>query len=133
MQPAQTSLCRLPSGVLRWQRPALLSYPDVETRQQIWQMQCSLATPTDTNNLAQRLFLTRCWTDLMTLEGFTGLPRAWSATMDNLHALRLATGNQRGFAGEMIWGGRVRCWTLSWANWIRFPGGGMRMARRATF
>ena len=84
MQPTKSGLCRLPSGVLRWQRPALLSYPDVETRQQISQMQCSLATPTDTNNLAQRLFLTRCWTDLMTLEGFTGLPRAWSATLDNL-------------------------------------------------
>ncbi|MGO9204267.1 MAG: TIM-barrel domain-containing protein [Limisphaerales bacterium] len=82
--PAQTGLCRLPSGVLRWQRPTLLSCPDVETRRQIWQMQSSLATPTDTNNLAQRLFLTRCWTDLMTLEGFTGLPRAWSATIDNL-------------------------------------------------
>lgn len=84
VQPARTGLCRLPSGVLRWQRPAVLAYPDVETRQQIWQMQSSLATPTDKGNLAQRLFLTRCWTDLMTLEGFTGLPRAWSATLDNL-------------------------------------------------
>ena len=84
VEPARTDLCRLPSGVLRWQRPAVLSYPDVETRQQIWQMQLSLGTPTDTNNLARRLYLTRCWTDLLSLEGFTGLPRAWSATLDNL-------------------------------------------------
>jgi hypothetical protein len=81
---AQNDLCRLPSGVLRWQRPTALSYPNVETRRQIWQMQSSLTTPTDTNNLAERLYLTRCWTDLLTLEGFTGLPRAWSATLDNL-------------------------------------------------
>jgi alpha-glucosidase (family GH31 glycosyl hydrolase) len=82
--PARTGLCRLPSGVLRWQRPALQTYPDVETRQQIWEMQCSLSTPTDTNNLAPRLHLTRCWTDLMILEGFTGLPRASSATFPDL-------------------------------------------------
>jgi len=89
-QPEESGLCRLPSGVLRWQWPTVKPYPDVETRQQIWQVQSSLATPTDTNNLAQRLFLTRCWTDLLTLEGFTGLPRAWSATIDNLmpHLLR---------------------------------------------
>jgi alpha-glucosidase (family GH31 glycosyl hydrolase) len=84
VQPTQTTLCRLPSGVLRWQRPALLSHPDVETRQQIWQMQSSLSTPTDTNNLAQRLYLTRCWTDLLTLEGYTSLPRASSAVAENL-------------------------------------------------
>jgi alpha-glucosidase (family GH31 glycosyl hydrolase) len=84
MQPVKSDLCRLPSGVLRWQRPALATYPDVEMRQRIWQMQCSLRTPTDTNSLAERLSLTRGWTDLMTLEGFTGLPRAWSGTIDNL-------------------------------------------------
>jgi alpha-glucosidase (family GH31 glycosyl hydrolase) len=84
LQPAQSGLCRLPSGALRWQEPAVFAYPDVETLQQIWQLQSVLATPTDTNNLAQRLYLTRCWVDLMTLEGFSGLTRAWSATLTNM-------------------------------------------------
>ncbi len=39
-------------------------------------MESSLSTPTDKNNLAQRLHLTQCWMDLMMLEGFTPLPLA---------------------------------------------------------
>ena len=74
---AQSSLCQLPSGVLRWQRPAVVTYPDGETQRQIWQMQLSLAAPTDEKNLAQRLYLTQRWMDLMMLEGFTPLPGAW--------------------------------------------------------
>ena len=84
VQPSQTTLCQLPSGILRWQRPAVVSHPDVETRQQIWQLESSLSTPTDTNNLAQRLYLTQCWMDLLTLEGFTPLPRAWGILTNNL-------------------------------------------------
>jgi alpha-glucosidase (family GH31 glycosyl hydrolase) len=84
VQPTPTSLCRLPSGILRWQRPVVAPYPDVETRQQIWQMESSLSTPTDTNNLAQRLYLTQCWMDLMAQEGFTPLPRAWGVLTNNL-------------------------------------------------
>ena len=66
----QSSLCRLPSGILRWQRPATLHHPDLETLRQIWQMQSSLTVPTDMGNLAQRLDLTQHWLDLLTLEGF---------------------------------------------------------------
>ena len=79
VQDSQSSLCQLPSGIFRWQRPAVLTYPDVDTRQQIWQMESSLSTPTDKNNLAQRLYLTQRWMDLMMQEGFTPLPRAWGA------------------------------------------------------
>lgn len=84
VQESQASLCQLPSGIFRWQRPALQTYPDVETCQQIWQMESSLTTPTDTHNLAQRLFLTQRWMDLMKLEGFTPLPRAWGILKHNL-------------------------------------------------
>ncbi|HTV76198.1 MAG TPA: hypothetical protein VMD57_04295, partial [Candidatus Baltobacteraceae bacterium] len=31
VEMSRSSLCQLPSGVLRWQRPALLTYPDSET------------------------------------------------------------------------------------------------------
>lgn len=77
VKDSQSSLCQLPSGILRWQRPALTSYPSAETCRQIWKMESSLTTPTDKKNLAQRLFLTQCWMDLMMQEGFTPLPRAW--------------------------------------------------------
>ncbi len=77
IRDAQASLCELPSGVLRWQRPAVQSYPEVETQRQIWQMQSSLSEPTDEKNLAQRLYLTQRWMDLMMQEGFTPLPKAW--------------------------------------------------------
>ena len=76
VRDAEESMCQLPSGILRWQRPAVLTYPNVDTCQQIWQMESSLSTPTDRNNLAQRLYLTQCWMDLMMLEGFTPLPLA---------------------------------------------------------
>jgi len=66
-----TSLCQLPSGALRWQRPAWLNYPDPETLRQIWGMQQSLNHPTDKDNLARRLYLTQRWIDLLTLEGFS--------------------------------------------------------------
>ncbi|MGA3335268.1 MAG: TIM-barrel domain-containing protein [Terracidiphilus sp.] len=79
VQDSQSSLCQLPSGVFRWQRPAVMTYPGIDTRRQIWQMESSLATPTDKNNLAQRLFLTERWMDLMMLEGFTPLPGAWGS------------------------------------------------------
>ena len=77
VQDSQRSLCQLPSGILRWQRPALRTYPSAETCRQIWQMESSLATPTDKKNLAQRLFLTQRWMDLMTQEGFVPYSRAW--------------------------------------------------------
>lgn len=70
-------VCTLPSGIMRWQRPAVTIYPDPETQRQIWQMQSSSDQRTDERNLGQRLYLTERWMDLMMLEGFTPLPRAW--------------------------------------------------------
>jgi alpha-glucosidase (family GH31 glycosyl hydrolase) len=84
VQDPQNSLCQLPSGIRRWQMRAVLTYPDAETLRQIWQMESALSTPTDANNLAQRLHLTQRWMDLMTLEGFTPLPRAWGILANNL-------------------------------------------------
>jgi alpha-glucosidase (family GH31 glycosyl hydrolase) len=84
VRDAESSLCQLPSGVFRWQRPAVLTYPDPETLQQIWQMESSLSTRTDTSNLGRRLFLTQRWMDLMMLEGFTPLPRAWGILKNDL-------------------------------------------------
>jgi alpha-glucosidase (family GH31 glycosyl hydrolase) len=84
VRESPSSLCQLPSGILRWQRPAVLTYPNIETLQQIWQMQSSLTTPTDRNNLGERLYLTQRWMDLMTLEGFTPLPSAWGILKNDL-------------------------------------------------
>ena len=77
VQDSERSLCRLPSGILRWQKPAALTYPCLDTCHQIWEMESSLATPTDKSNFEQRLFLTQRWVDLVTLEGLVLYPRAW--------------------------------------------------------
>ncbi len=79
-----SSLCQLPSGMLRWQRPATTTYPSTETCRQIWQMESSLTTPTDKKNLGQRLSLTQLWMDLMMQEGFTPLPQAWGVLENDL-------------------------------------------------
>jgi alpha-glucosidase (family GH31 glycosyl hydrolase) len=63
-------LCQLPSGTLRWQRPALLTYPDQETVREIWGLQQHVPHPTDQSNLARRIYLVQRWIDLLTLEGF---------------------------------------------------------------
>lgn len=70
----QASLAKLPSGALRWQRPALLSYPTAQTVQQIWRMEQALDTPSDAGNFAGRVYLTQRWMDLLTLEGFNFRP-----------------------------------------------------------
>ncbi len=67
---ASASLCRLPSGILRWQRAAWLSYPDAETRAEIWRLQQTLPEPTSGRNFARRVHLIQRWTDLLALEGF---------------------------------------------------------------
>jgi alpha-glucosidase (family GH31 glycosyl hydrolase) len=77
VREAETSLCELPSGVLRWQRPAVETYPDAETQRQIWQMESALSAPTNEKNLPERLYLAQRWMDLMMQEGFTPLPKAW--------------------------------------------------------
>jgi len=81
---AQSSLCELPSGILRWQRPAMLTYPAVEMCEQIWAMESSLTTATDKSNLAQRLYLTQRWMDLMTQEGFVPYQRAWGILKNDM-------------------------------------------------
>ena len=81
---SQTSLCRLPSGILRWQTPAAPTYPDRDTRQEIWQMQSSLTAPTDEKSLNQRLYLTQRWMDLLMLEGFTPLRTGWGLLTNDL-------------------------------------------------
>lgn len=70
LQAGESCLCRLPSGVSRWQRPAILAYPDSKSVREIWHMEQSLNEPTDVNNFARRLWLTQRWTDLLELEGF---------------------------------------------------------------
>ncbi|HEX4264149.1 MAG TPA: TIM-barrel domain-containing protein [Verrucomicrobiae bacterium] len=82
--PCQASLCELPSGMLHWQIPAVLTYPDAETLKQVWQLESSLSTPTDTNNLGQRLYLTQRWTDLLLLEGWIFRPRVSEALTNDL-------------------------------------------------
>lgn len=76
VEGAHNALCRLPSGTLRWQRPALETYPDPETLQRIWRMESALRTPTDQKSLSERLFLAQRWMDLMRQEGFVPVPRA---------------------------------------------------------
>ncbi len=78
-QPSKldSTLCQLPSGILRWQRPLAATYPNVETRRQIWEMESSLTTPTSRDNLARRLDLTQRWMDLLMEEGFTPVPSMW--------------------------------------------------------
>jgi alpha-glucosidase (family GH31 glycosyl hydrolase) len=78
VQNSDSSLCRLPSGILRWQVPAVLTYPGLDMCQQIWRMESSLTTPTDKSNLGQRLFLTQRWVDLVSQEGLVLYPRAWT-------------------------------------------------------
>lgn len=90
VRKSETSLAALPSGVLRWERPALLSYPGPEIVRQIWRMQQSLDEATDTNNFAQRLFLTQRWMDLLSLEGFNFRPGTGAIVVHEMepHVLR---------------------------------------------
>ena len=81
----QGALIHMPSGALRWQRPATLTHPSVNTCRAIWRMASSLDnTPTQKSNLGERLYLTQRLMDLMMLEGFTPLPRAWGVLKDDL-------------------------------------------------
>jgi alpha-glucosidase (family GH31 glycosyl hydrolase) len=84
VQHPESSLCQMPSGTFRWQRPAVLTYPNIRICQRIWRMESALGTPTDENNLAERLYLTQRWMDLMMQEGFTPIPRTWGVLTDDL-------------------------------------------------
>jgi hypothetical protein len=85
----RSGLCQLPSGIFRWQRPLVAMDPDIEVRRQIWEMQSSLSTPTSQNNLAQRLYLTQCWMDLLMQEGFTPVPGMWGILKQDLSSTPL--------------------------------------------
>ena len=63
------TLCRLPSGKMRWQRPARVLYPDMKTKTDIRNLQESLHQTTTEKNLSERLTLIQKWVDLMELEG----------------------------------------------------------------
>lgn len=76
VENGENAVCRLPSGVLRWQRPALRNYPDPGICRRIWKLQSSLSIPTDRHNLPGRLLLTQHWMDLMRHEGYVPLPSA---------------------------------------------------------
>jgi alpha-glucosidase (family GH31 glycosyl hydrolase) len=67
----EETLARLPSGVPRWQRPAVLDWPDSEERGAIWNMQQELSVPTTPESLARRVHLCQRWLDLLILEGFS--------------------------------------------------------------
>lgn len=72
VQVAQKALATLPSGVYRWQRPALITYPDAGERKRIWQLQNELhRLPTTPSSLADRLHLANRWWDLLTWEGYS--------------------------------------------------------------
>lgn len=92
VKDSESSLCQMPSGTLRWQRPLLRTYPNADTCRRIWQLQSSLTTPTDQRNLAQRLLLTQRWMDLLTQEGFVPYPKAWGLMK---HDMTLAIIRQR--------------------------------------
>jgi alpha-glucosidase (family GH31 glycosyl hydrolase) len=81
---ADRCLCRLPSGLLCWQRPARLSYPDRDTVRDIWQMEQSLSQPTGQANFARRVYLTQRWIDLLDLEGFCFRPASGSIAEENV-------------------------------------------------
>lgn len=67
---AKDALDALPSGALRWNRPASLVYPDRNTMGAIWKMQQQLDEPTNAKNIRERVRLTQQWIDLLLLEGF---------------------------------------------------------------
>lgn len=67
---SQQMLSRLPSGTLRWQRPALLKYPSPAEKAAIWTLQQTLGHATTPETLNHRVHLTQRWCDLLTLEGF---------------------------------------------------------------
>ena len=89
--PNDKILALLPSGILRWQRPALLYYPGQEIMQQIWDMQQQLQNPTDDQNFAQRIYLTQRWFDLLVLEGFSFNTGQGSIVDENMYPSALRT------------------------------------------
>jgi alpha-glucosidase (family GH31 glycosyl hydrolase) len=83
-EPNETSLYRLPSGLLRWQRPTSLLHADTAMLQQIRNMESLLNIPTDNDSFAQRLYLTQRWVDLLALEGFNFLPGTGTIVNENM-------------------------------------------------
>lgn len=77
-------LVKLPSGFLRWQKPALLSWPAHSERQEIWKLQEDLKTDTTPENFSNRVRVMQRWADMMVLEGFDFRERSGSPIKKNL-------------------------------------------------
>lgn len=83
------TLCRLPSGLLRWQRPARADYPSASVKKEIWALQQSLIQPTNEKNLGERLYLLQQWITLMELEGFNFGSTRGSIVDEDMYPLTL--------------------------------------------
>ena len=83
----------LPSGKLRWQRSACLSWPTIEEQQAIKAMQQGMDVTT-VETLAVRMHLLQRWVDLLILEGVPFLHEmsVWLPSADEYdrgrHAMR---------------------------------------------
>lgn len=77
-------LTRLPSGLLRWQRPVDLRHPSSEILRQIWKLQQSLKQTTNSGNFDKRVDLTQQWVNLLELEGFNFSATTGSIVQENL-------------------------------------------------
>ncbi|MDR1225242.1 MAG: hypothetical protein LBL07_20530 [Tannerella sp.] len=83
------ALCRLPSGRLRWQRPAQIFYPDEKTKYGIRKLQQSTGDATTEKNLPDRLALIQSWVSLMELEGFNFGSTRGSLPLEDMYAYRV--------------------------------------------
>ena len=65
----------LPSGIMHWQRPAVLQWPSRETRNRILELQKS-TEKTSEDNLADRIVTVQWWQDVLILEGMDFFPNS---------------------------------------------------------
>ncbi len=65
----------LPSGIMHWQRPAVLRWPGEEIRKRILELQKSGAKTTE-DNLADRIVTVQWWQDVLILEGMDFFPNS---------------------------------------------------------
>nr|WP_314637879.1 TIM-barrel domain-containing protein [uncultured Oribacterium sp.] len=65
----------LPSGIMHWQRPAVLQWPSSLSRKKILDLQKTEEETTE-ENLADRIVTVQCWQDVLILEGLDFFPNA---------------------------------------------------------
>lgn len=71
-----TSACViLGSGIMHWQRPAVLRWPSANERAAILELQ-NTASPTTRDNLSDRIVTVQQWQDVLMLEGLDFFPNA---------------------------------------------------------